>query len=139
VHFPEQEVLYLADVDMSRFGPWYGDEGSDIDRFLASIEVAAGIPARHYVPSHGRPLEDVAGPAAAYRQVIFDRDERILEALKVPLGLEELTDRWIVYGRRRSPEMFYRYSERAMVRKHLERLAARGMIAEEDGKFVRAS
>ena len=35
--FPEEEVLFLGDYDLTAFGPWYGDVASSIDETIKSI------------------------------------------------------------------------------------------------------
>lgn len=137
LHFPDHELLYLADLDMSRFGPWYGDKTSDIDALVQSVKKVKEIDARWYVPSHEGPVfEDIVELADAYVRVVEEREERVLENLAEPASLEELAARWIIYKKPRTPEEFFMPSERAMLGKHLERLAGRGMVVLEGEKFV---
>ena len=136
LHFPDQELLYLADLDMSRFGPWYGDKTSDIDALMQSIKKVREIDARWYVPSHEGPVfEDIGDLADAYIRVVEKREQRVLENLAEPASLEELASRWIIYKKPRAPEEFFMPSERAMLGKHLERLVGRGMVVLEGEKY----
>ncbi len=137
LHFPDQELLYLADLDMSRFGPWYGDKTSDIDALVQSIEKVRGIDAKWYVPSHEGPVfEDIGELADAYIRVVEEREQRVLENLAEPASLDELAARWIIYKKPRTPEEFFMPSERAMLGKHLERLVGRGMVVRERDSFI---
>jgi len=137
LHFPDAELVYLGDIDLCRFGPWYGDRTSDIDDFIESIRKVAAIEARCYVPSHEGPVyEEIGGLAETYIGVIEERDERILEAIGEPATLDEVSGEWIIYGKPREPEAFFMASERAMVAKHLERLVRGGHARLEDGRYV---
>ena len=60
--------------------------------------------------------------------MIQDREERILRYLSRPRGLEEIVDRWIIYGKAREPVDFFRFAEQGMVEKHLARLLRQGRI-----------
>jgi glyoxylase-like metal-dependent hydrolase (beta-lactamase superfamily II) len=51
-HFKEQDVLFLADYDLTRFGPWYGDRDSSIEETIASVHLLRKIPADTWVTSH---------------------------------------------------------------------------------------
>ncbi len=52
------DVLFLADIDLSSFGPFYGDADSSIDDFERSIEQASKIKAAHYVTAHHKGIVD---------------------------------------------------------------------------------
>jgi len=50
--FREIEALFLADYDLTPFGPWCGDQDSSIDDTITSIERLRRIPARLWLTSH---------------------------------------------------------------------------------------
>lgn len=139
--FEDRGVLFTADVDLSTFGPWYGDVFSDVDQYRSSLERVAGLVADGVtlVTSHQRPLD-----AFAFRERLpafaahFDsREERILDLLRAegPLTLTALADRWPIYGSfikpgpGRAPDPGISKSEYYMVGHHLRRLAAAGRAA----------
>ena len=137
LHFPDHDLVYLADLDMTRFGPWYGDRTSDIDAVARSIEKIKAVDARWYVPSHEGPLyEEIGELADAYLRTIEERDRRILENLDEPATLDELAQRWIIYRKPREPQAFFMPSERAMLRKHLDRLVRDGFATLEEKRYV---
>ena len=43
-YFPRQELLFLADVDLTPFGPWYGDKSSSLEDFEATLGRLARFP-----------------------------------------------------------------------------------------------
>src|SRR3990170_836565 len=56
LHFPSEGVLFLADYDLSAFGPWYGDEPGDIGQFRESARMLADIGAKIHLVSHEEPV-----------------------------------------------------------------------------------
>src|SRR5262249_58223122 len=56
------DVVYLADVDLSSFGPHYGDAWSELEDFERTLAAARALEARHYATFHHIGVLD--GPAA---------------------------------------------------------------------------
>jgi glyoxylase-like metal-dependent hydrolase (beta-lactamase superfamily II) len=139
--FPEESLLFLGDIDLSPFGPWYGDLYSSLDDFIASVEKVRRIPARHYVSSHEQGL--FAAPIGhlldRYLAVIETREQKLRELLSEPRTREDIIARRIVYGRPREPKSFYDFAEWAILRKHLERMRRRGEVKVEEGGRWRLS
>jgi glyoxylase-like metal-dependent hydrolase (beta-lactamase superfamily II) len=138
-HFPRERVLFMADYDMTSFGPWYGDRVSDIDQTIESVQRILETDADIYISSHASVMRgDISGLAKAYIGVIDAREHKLLEYLAEPRTLDEITGRWICYGRCREPDYFYEFCERALIRKHLERLEKNGgATCIEDGRYIR--
>lgn len=132
-----QGLLFTGDLDMTAFGPWYGDAVSDIGQTIASIHRLMTVPARTVITAHqmGILKEDLATLARAYLDVIDAREKKIVDFLKAPRTLEEIADQWFIYRKPREPEMFYRFGERGMVAKHLEYLIQNGRAAVENGRY----
>ena len=139
-HFPRQQVLYLADVDLTPFGPWYGDAASDLAAFEATLNDLRAFPARTYLTAHEQGIftegEFKAG-LAAFHQVIARREARLLEALAAPQSLARLVARRLIYGKAKEPQFVYDHMEGQMVAKHLDRLERRGLIARTPAGFQR--
>jgi glyoxylase-like metal-dependent hydrolase (beta-lactamase superfamily II) len=132
-YFREPEVLFLGDYDLTRFGPWYGDVHSSIDETIASLSRLKQIPARVLLTSHEtgvfeNPSEAPWGP---YESVIAEREGKLLQAMDRPKSLEEIVNLYLIYGRPREPRDFFEFCERALVRKHIERLEQRGNVLRE--------
>ncbi len=137
--FREQEVLFLGDYDLTRFGPWYGDVGSDIDRTIASVHLLRSIPARVWMTSHEKGVFENQPGALwdTYIGVIDERDAKLLDLLKEPKSMSDIVDARIIYGRPREPKEFYDFGERALMGKHLERLMRHGTVVLESGLYHR--
>lgn len=130
-HFPRQQVLYLADVDLSPFGPWYGDATSSLEVFETTLERLETCTAQTYLTAHEQGIftpEEFQRGLEHFRAVIRERDRRLLEWLRTPHTLEALVARRLVYGKPKEPIFVYDHFECQMLQKHLERLLAQGRI-----------
>ena len=140
-YFPELGVVYAGDVDITAFGPWYGGPDSDIDLFISSARKLARLDAQIYITSHergvvsGRVFRQSLEP---YLDVINVREEKIRQALSLPLTLQQLVGLGLMYGRKYLVDDWVRAWEELMLKKHLERMLKHGIIACEEGKWVRA-
>jgi len=135
--FPEQEVLFLGDYDLSNFGPWYGDRDSDIDDVIASVNLLRTIPARVWIASHEQGVFQTEPGELwdRYLQVIDRRDEKLLDLLKEPRTMCDIVDARIIYGRKRDPAEFYDFGERALMGKHLRRLMKKGTVVSDGSTY----
>jgi glyoxylase-like metal-dependent hydrolase (beta-lactamase superfamily II) len=136
-YFREPRVMFLADYDLTRFGPWYGDRDSSIELTLASLDKLAGYPAEVWLTSHeeGVFLGDARDAFAAYRAVIGEREAKLLELLSTPRRREEIIAACLVYRKPREPKAFYEWGEGAIMGKHLEQLLRAGRVLRE-GEFL---
>jgi glyoxylase-like metal-dependent hydrolase (beta-lactamase superfamily II) len=143
LHFPAERLAYIADYDLTDFGPWYGNRSSDPDAFLESADRIRALDVDWIVTSHevGIVRRDALDPLLdRFLAHIERRDERVLDRLSAdPRNLDELDGGGVVYTPRavsRSP--WTRLWERQHVRKHLERLARRGTVSRmADGRWQR--
>ena len=135
--FPEEELLFLGDYDLTSFGPWYGDVYSSIADTVASIHKLKAIPARRWVAAHNTGLyEENPGPLwEAYENTIYEREGKLLAFLDRPETLAEICAAWLIYGRPREPREMYEFNERVLIGKHLDDLRQRGKVVCEDGRW----
>ena len=136
-HFPREGVLFLGDLDMTSFGPWYGDRVSDIDQTIESINRILEVDAQIYISSHAPVIRGgIVKLARDYAGVIYGREEKLLEYLREPRTLDEIVNQWICYGKHREPEHFFEFGERGLMKKHLERLEKHGRVdLQDDGRY----
>lgn len=133
-------LLYLADVDLSSFGPYYGDAVSSLEQFERTLTRLRDVDARWYATFHH--VGVIEGRAAflerldRYAGVIETRERRLLELLREPRTVAELVARRIVY--RPHDEVLYADPvERRSIAQHLDRLVGRGAATEvEPGRFL---
>ena len=140
LYFPDEGILFLADYDLTPFGPWYGDFCSGIGQTIESMNRLLRIPANVYITGHQLGIFDEGFEelAEAYIDVIRRREAKLLEALQSPLSLDEIVEKWIIYGRERKPRYFFELGEREMMRKHLERLVASGRVSKKNERYALA-
>ncbi|RJR16903.1 MAG: MBL fold metallo-hydrolase [Desulfobacteraceae bacterium] len=137
--FHEPSVLFLGDYDLTRFGPWYGDKFSSLEDTVASVEALKKIQAKVWMTGHETGIfEEEPGELwDEYLNVIWRREERILELLSEPRSLQDLMSFWIIYGKPKEPRIFFELGERLHIGKHLERLLRLGMVTLDNGKYIR--
>lgn len=135
--FPELSFLFLTDIDLTPFGPWYGNDVSDIDQFKASIQKARDFECTWYFTSHGESIIDrerFLYKLMRYEEHFEHRDQKLLGALEEgEKSFDELSRIGIVYKPRKLAAMENLvYFERKHVRMHLEKLIERGLVRADE-------
>ena len=135
--FPEEEILFLGDLDLTAFGPWYGDRVSDIDQTIESLQKLLSIPAKIFITSHeaGTIEGDIAKRVENYLGIIKQREDRLLNFLEKPRTLDEIVNQWFIYKKPRKPRNFFEFSERGMIKKHLSRLIKKKAVSRKGNKY----
>ncbi len=135
---PDQ-VLYLGDVDLSSFGPYYADADSSLEDFERSIEAARKMEARHYVSSHHKGIVDAdtfGELIEKYSKVISTRDARLLAFLDEPRSIDDVVAHRFIY-RPQDDRPGIDWVERVSMGMHLQRLERLGSIwRRDDGSYV---
>jgi glyoxylase-like metal-dependent hydrolase (beta-lactamase superfamily II) len=133
-------VVVCGDIDLSSFGPYYGDAASDLDDFERTLVEVASIPAAHYVTFHHKGVvhgHDAFRAAMVEYATAFERrDHALVALLSQPRSLDELVADGIVYRPGTRPVGFGESVERYSIRRHLQRLASSGVVAEFDGRWT---
>jgi len=133
----DYNTLLVVDIDLTRFGPWYGNVVSDIEQFESSIRKIMELSPRTCISSHLlNPVTDnVQGRLAEFLAAFEKRDEIILGLVRSGLdSLEKLAMHPTIYAE--FPHPIYYIFEEFMVQKHLDRLVKRGRITIEDDKII---
>ncbi|MFF0561637.1 MBL fold metallo-hydrolase [Streptomyces sp. NPDC004266] len=131
--------LFVADIDLTSFGPYYGDVGSSLVDFEASMRRCREIDARWYGTSHQKGVIEGAAEFRrrldAFAGVVEKRDAALLASLGEPRTVDEIVEHRLVYrphveGPQVTPV------ERRTAERHLDRLMSGGRVAEvEEGRF----
>ncbi len=137
--FCEKEgVLYGGDIDLSGFGPFYGNITSDIDDFIGSIRKLRDLNPKAFISAHkGLIEEDIPGCLDRYLSHIYRREARILDSLATPGTLEQLTLLKPISGSWAEPDEMYYQIEMIGVYNHLKRLIAAGSVIKDGDYYVR--
>jgi hydroxyacylglutathione hydrolase len=141
-YFRDSRVLFIGDYDLTYFGPYYGDRTSSISDTLASLELLRNIPARVVITSHGKGVFE--NPDAEiwdrYRDVIFIRENKLLEFSYTPRSIEEIVDEHIIYDTTKASyeeKIWFEIGERMLMKKHLEYLLEKNQITFSDGVYIK--
>lgn len=138
-HFFEVDVLFLVDIDLKRFGPFYGHHSSDLEDFIGSITRVIDLRPKRVITGHMPHVieKGVNKRLEAYLSRIWERDERILNILERPRTLQEIVEAHPIYLRQFYPKELLDLFEGNMVKGHLDRLVKTGEVVEEDGNYIR--
>ncbi|MEZ5228373.1 MAG: MBL fold metallo-hydrolase [Acidimicrobiales bacterium] len=134
-------VFFLSDIDLTGFGPYYGDVWSDLEDFEESLRVVRDEDADYYVTFHHKGI--IEGRPAflelldSFHAVIGRRHEAMLDFLSEPRSVEEMVEHRFVY-RPHVESTFLLSVERRTADLHLARMLARQEADEvEPGRFKR--
>ncbi len=134
-------IFFLSDIDLTGFGPYYGDMWSDLEDFEASLHRVRDEDADFYVTFHhkgvieGRPL--FLEMLDSFTAVIARRHDAMLDFLIEPRSIEEMAAHRFVY-RPNFADPLVDYVERRSAFLHLQRMRTRGEVKEvEAGRFQR--
>jgi glyoxylase-like metal-dependent hydrolase (beta-lactamase superfamily II) len=125
-------VAFIGDIDLTGFGPYYGDPASSLRDFRRSLAKLPEIPAQVWVTSHHRGiytdrslfLKDLARFAAK----LEEREERLMGWLaSSPQTLEQLAQRRLLYPSH-AQGWWIQSAEERTIRQHLEELVENGRV-----------
>jgi len=138
IFIPEENFLFAADVDLSSFGPMYGNDFSSINDFIATIRKLKALNPAIVATGHTRPhLDRIPERFAAFEEVISQRDERILSRLDQPRAFREFINRNIIYKSYPESQGVTEWFEMVHLRKQFERLEAMGRIRIEGELYIK--
>lgn len=131
-------VLLSFDIDLTRFGPWYGHRESDLHQFRASIQLGRDLAPRTVASSHLPPISgDAIGPAFdAFAAVLDRREKRILGLLDGGATLADLVAAKPVYGSHPYEPEVLAYWEGEMIALHLNELVQQGRARRDGDVFT---
>jgi glyoxylase-like metal-dependent hydrolase (beta-lactamase superfamily II) len=135
---PSEGVFFCADIDLSAFGPYYGDHWSDLEDFERSLARCRDIDARTYVTFHHKGV--VEGRTSFLEQldtfgaVIARREQALLAYLAEPRTMDEIVAHRFVY-RPGVQLLFADHVERRSADLHLQRLDRTGAVTNAEGRW----
>ena len=132
----------LGDIDLTGFGPYYGDACSSLAQFRQSLKAVAELDARTWVTFHHRGVLDdrqaFLHALARFSGKIDERTDTILEYLDAgPQSLDDLARRRVLYPAHYDAP-FVGSVERRSIAMHLDELIAAGRVqALDDGRYLK--
>ena len=133
-------VAFIGDIDLSSFGPYYGDATSNLGDFRRTLARLPEIPARVWVTSHHRGVytdrEKFLNDLSAFAAKLDAREQRLLELLREsPRTVEQLVAIRLLYPPTHQ-ELWVVAAETRTISQHLEEMLADGRVRQdEDGRF----
>lgn len=134
-------TMFLADVDLTGFGPYYGDAWSSLDDWDRTLRRCREIDAARYITFHHKGVVEGRPAFLAlldeYEAVIGRRERALLDFLARPRTIDDIVSHRFVY-RPHVKLLFADGVERRSAELHLERFVRGGEAIEvEPGRFMR--
>lgn len=136
-------VFFLSDIDLTGFGPYYGDVWSDLEDFEASLHKVRDEEADFYVTFHHKGVIEGRSTFVEmidnFTAVIGRRHDNMLEFLAEPRSLDDMMRHRFIYR----PHVEHVFADNVEFRSanlHVQRMLRRGEAAEvEPGRFQATS
>jgi len=131
--FRMDRVFFLSDIDLTGFGPYYGDAWSDLDDFESSLAKVRDEDADYYVTFHHKGVIEGRSKFVemidAFTAVIDRRHDAMLDFLRRPHSIEEMREHRFIY-RPHVQMAFVESVERRSADLHVQRMLRRGEVTE---------
>jgi hydroxyacylglutathione hydrolase len=129
-------TLLTTDIDLTGFGPWYGNAESDIESFEASVRKVMSLFYNRVCSSHKAPIEGDATVDFKAFLGKFARQRNVVRQLcRTPSTLDEIVNASPFYGNAFQDKAAQRIFEGNMVSKNLELLVRDGLVEKSNGRF----
>lgn len=126
-------VFFLSDIDLTGFGPYYGDVWSDLEDFDASLAKVRDEEADYYVTFHHKGIiegrETFLEMLDAFGAVIPRRHQAMLDFLVEPRTIADMVSHRFIY-RPHVESAFTNSVEARSAELHIQRMLFRGEAAE---------
>lgn len=132
-------IAFIGDIDLSGFGPYYGDASSSLAGFRRTLKQLPDLPADVWITGHHRGVyTDRArflADLSAYGEKLDVRERRLVGLLEAaPKTLEELVASRLLYPTDYH-ELWVTDAERRSISLHLDELIEQGRVLVEDGLY----
>ncbi|MHA1882459.1 MAG: MBL fold metallo-hydrolase [Candidatus Thorarchaeota archaeon] len=123
------DSLLLVDIDLTKFGPWYGNDVSNLEQFKESVRRVIDLEPKQGISSHllDPVSENLCDLLETYLSAFDQRETKILELISNGFDtIEKLSKVPTIYPR--IPMSVYLVFEEAMLEKHIEDLEKRNIV-----------
>jgi len=137
-YFEKENILFSADIDLVKTGPWYNSNSGSVGDLIASVQKIRELDPRIIIPSHRRiQNENIASQLDDYIKVVLDRGKKIYNYLKQPHTIDQLSAYRLTYPQQR--DQYEEFWEKMTIRNHLRHLIELGAIMQiEPGVYKQA-
>ncbi|MHA1230430.1 MAG: MBL fold metallo-hydrolase [Candidatus Helarchaeota archaeon] len=134
--FVHPDILFLSDIDLASFGPWYGAIDCNIQDFIDSIKKIMQMNTKIVVSSHkGIFKSNIKERLQIYLDKIYERDRIIIDNLGNGMTIDDLARKALIYGKFPEPKELFYIAEKIMLKKHLDNLVSNKKIYEKNGRY----
>ena len=130
-----EDLIFLGDIDLASFGPYYGDAWSNLDEFERTLRAIRDVDARYYATFHHIGVLDgrdrFLERLDRFVDVLRSREERLLRYLAEPRTLDEIARHRFVF-RPGDDVPNADAVERRSMQQHLDRLLREGRVRQVD-------
>jgi glyoxylase-like metal-dependent hydrolase (beta-lactamase superfamily II) len=135
-------VFFLSDIDLTGFGPYYGDAWSSLEQFESSLSQVRDEEAEYYVTFHHKGViegrDNFVEMIDQFTSVIGQRHQSMLEYLIEPRSVDELAEHRFVYRPHVDGTHIFNVEHRTATL-HVERMLSRSEATEiAPGRFQRS-
>jgi glyoxylase-like metal-dependent hydrolase (beta-lactamase superfamily II) len=134
-------VFFLSDIDLTGFGPYYGDAWSNLEDFEASLAKVREEEAQWYVTFHHKGVIEGRNRflqmVDEFTAVIQRRHDAMLEFLTEPRTIDDMVEHRFIY-RPHVEMLFVNLVEKRSSEMHVDRMLRQGEVAVvEPGRYQR--
>ncbi len=133
------ELLFYADITLSKYDPWYAAKSSDLSLFIKSIKACMDLNPKIVISAHDEVIYGgIKKRLQEYLDIIYKNEELLLKAMDRPLSVEDLAAKHLFYevGRpivSRYDDVF----EKHMIIHHLKRFIDLKTVKKHDNLYYR--
>lgn len=136
--FEKEGLLFVADWDLTWFGPVYADATSDLNATIASLHQIRALGAKTLVSFHEAGIceENQQEVVQRYLDVIYERENILLDFLATARTLEDIIKRRIIY-RKDYDVVWIDAVEKNSMLLHLQKLIDEGKVTFDGERYLR--
>jgi len=135
------KIAFLADIDLSSFGPWYAGIDSNLMEFEESIDKMLALDIDIAVTSHKGIIKgknNVKEGLTKYKDITIKRDEIILSKLSEvkPLSPKDLANKNLIYKYYTEYELYEIMAEEIMIQLHFDKFLKNNLIEQKENGYI---
>ncbi|MFH1117335.1 MAG: MBL fold metallo-hydrolase [Pseudomonadota bacterium] len=131
-------TLFTTDIDLTAFGPWYGNPEADIGTFRRDVKRVMALPYERVCSSHKEPVEgDATSLFEAFLEAFSRQSRAVLDLCGPDASLRDITAAMPIYRKRLPNKVLHEAFETVMVKKILDTLIRDGLVEELHGRYIR--
>ncbi|WP_342511014.1 MBL fold metallo-hydrolase [Sporosarcina sp. FSL K6-1522] len=125
-------VVYVGDIDLTSFGPFYNELESDIADFITSAKKVGDLDAKYFVTGHHKGIvsqQEYNEKVVDFLNVIERRHEKITRCIRNGISPEKMIEQGIFYWKEQIEGSILRKKNEVIgIYKHLQQLLQEGEV-----------